>query len=184
MILDAGGRPLATHDSYRAPDPPADILARLHQIDPKLGLLWSPKTRDNVTGEIVLLPHWMLTMGWRDDDPRWAMVRRGDMAPGDAFDRIGDLPPDCAVEDAYGWFVANVKRWRGDKDEVTRLLSRAHHFNAQREKEIMDDTLSYADELIEANATHLFASIGKTFTKMRQAGFGLGTITRWARRQR
>lgn len=177
MLVDTSGLPLVVREEH-PPDPPADILARLRQIDSAIGMRWSPKTRDDVTGEIVLLPHWIVTIGWRESDPRWAMVQRGTTAREDACDRLLDLPPDCSAEEAYGYFVNQVKRWNGSKDEVTRLLSRAHHFNEKREQEIMNDALEYADALIEANAPTLFQSIGKTFAKFRQAGFGLGTLRR------
>lgn len=176
MLYNASGG--ALEREYRPPEAPADILARLRQIDSRIGLLWSPKTRDNLTGETATYGHWMITYDWHPDDKRWSMVRQGEMAREDARDSIGNLPPDCAAEQAYGWFVQNVKRWNGSKDDVTRLLSRAHHFNAEREKEIMASTMDYADELIHANAPSLFRSIGKTFGRFFGAGFGKGTTTR------
>ena len=159
---------------FRWPDPPADILERLRQIDPTLGLRFSPTTIDNWSGDVVNVGHWIVTIGWREDDRRWEMVRRQEMKPEDACDRVLDLPADCSVQEAYGYFVDNVKRWNGSKDEVTRLLSRAHHFNAKREQDILDETLAFADELIEANAPTLFQSLGKTIAKFRQQGFGRG----------
>jgi hypothetical protein len=156
--------------TYHEPEVPADILEGLRRIDPKLGLRWSPTTRDNLTGEIGTHGHWMITYEWPESDRRWEMVRRQEIARADALDAIGHLPPDCDATQAVGYFVATVQRFR-DKETVTQLLSRVEHFNRKREEEVMQPVLDYADELIAERTPTLFGFLGKTIGKVR---FGRG----------
>ena len=154
MIVSATGHP----------EPPTEIQKRLAQIDPALHLRY-----------IGAQDQWALAIRWNPDDPRRAMIQRGDMAAGDDWDYLDMVPQGLTAEEAYHYVVRGLKRPSVHrKDEITKLLERVHVYNKIAEGEAKKPVMEYAEELIEANASTLFKDVGKTTTKVRQAGFGEG----------
>jgi len=130
-------------------EPPAGIVDRLHEIDPKLGVLFGTQSQ-----------RWHLTYDWPDTDPRWQFVQNGSVPRAKAFDILCQLPEDCSADEAYGYLVATFKRL-GDKDDIKRMLDRVHMYNKQREDELLRPHRELANELIETNARTLFREEGK-----------------------
>lgn len=137
MLLDAAGHV----------QPPADILARLQQIDPRLGLTLS-STVDPATDRIR--DAWAFTMGWMPDDPRQRYVQDGSTPPDRAFDVLSFLPFDMGVDEAYGYVVKTFKQLK-DKPDVHRMLDRVHAYNSNNRKAILKETVELGEELAEAN---------------------------------
>lgn len=146
-VLNSGAPRNALVNARGEPTAPDDIVRRLRQIDERLGIRW-------VSASVILgIPgHWAITLRWREGDPRYAMIQRGDMRPGSDHDMIGDLAPDCSVEEIPGWFVANVKRFGGDAREIDYLLGRVGHWNDEQEKKNADPLVELAEEIFGTNA--------------------------------
>lgn len=156
MILGADHKPL----------PPSDIVERLRQVDPALGLKFCPGCFwDEKTDRMV--DSWAITEAWAMDDPRRKLVWAGELPPDECADVVVFLPADCPVDQAYGYLVRKLKRNTDTGQEHARkLLERVHTFNANRQREIMAPVMADAEELIEANAGTLFRDQGKTSTKV------------------
>ena len=154
MIVSANGNP----------EPPSEIQRRLAQIDPALHLRFIP-------GQ----DQWALAIRWNPDDKRRGMIREGAMSGGDDWDYLDMVPQGLTAEEAYHYVVRGLRRpSMHRKDEITKLLERVHIYNKIAESEAKKPVMEYAEELIEANASTLFKDMGKTTTKVRQAGFGEG----------
>lgn len=152
MILDTNEHPI----------PPADIVERLKQIDPRLGLVFG-ETLDPKTENMI--PAWGLSMDWLPTDPRHRLVQAGRLPLDGCWDVLCYLPGDCGVDEAYGFVVQTFKALSGGREDVRKLLERAHTFNAKRREEILAPVVELAEELIEANAGTLFRELGKTSPK-------------------
>jgi len=121
MILDINGTPVA----------PLEIVTRLQQINPRLGLkfaqLWGQESS-----------WWAITMRWAENDPRRAYIQRGELPEDEDHDIFGWLPLDCSVDDAYGYIVSSFRK--GGKQETRDLLDRVHEYNRQHQQQIWKET--------------------------------------------
>ncbi len=147
LIVGLDGTPMAS----------PEILARLKQIDPSLGL------------RFIKLPppmesHWAVTMKWKLNDERRRLVQEGKIGPDD-HDIVSRLPVECTADDAYDYICRNFVR--ASKDHVERLLSHMDKYNEQAQVDNMQESNDLADELIEENAPTLFREQGKTATRLR-----------------
>ena len=136
------------------PLPPQDIVQRLQEIDPDLGMKFLPG------------PQWAITLRWSQEDPRRVLVRKGDVAIDQAHDVWAVLPADCSPEQAYGYVIGCFKQAKGSGSErAAKLLDRVHMYNKQVQGEARRPVEEYAQELLEANASTLFRNEGKTTKK-------------------
>lgn len=119
MLLTASGAPVA---------PPA-ILRALAAIDPRLALRYLPPTFAQ-TGTARTRGTWAFVLRWREDDPRRALIRRGELAADSDFEYLGEIPLDCAVDEAEAYFVRYVGRYR--EGDVARLRERLAAWNAHQ----------------------------------------------------
>ena len=147
LVVGLDGTPLAS----------PQILERLKQIDPSLGL------------RFVRLPppmesHWAVTMKWRLDDERRRLVQEGKIG-GDDGDIVSRLQIGCGSVEAYGYICRNFVR--ASKDHMERLISRIDKYNEQAHIDNTQETNDLADELIEENAPTLFRELGKTSARFR-----------------
>lgn len=142
MLTDLSGRPL----------PPSDIARRLERIDNTLGMVYV-QMGANGTGT------WAITKTWTPTDPRRAHIQAGSVKPDEDWDVIAYLPPDCPVEQAYGYFVSRMKT--STREDVRHMLNRVHLWNeTQRDanwQPVMDEAMSQvegmAHGLVRAGST-------------------------------
>lgn len=106
-------------NTSNTPEPPTDIVERLHRIHPSLGLRFG----DGISGI-----GWKLTWEWPAHDPRWARVLVQDIPPEAAHDVIGYLPMGCTADDAPGYVETHLKHY--PREEVSRLRSEMHRWNS------------------------------------------------------
>lgn len=131
---------------------PSEIVRRLQQIDPALGMKFMP-----------LAGCFCLTYEWPENDPRRQMVRAGKQDPETAYDAWGYAPPNVSVGDAYHCLVAGLRRNAQTKQAARDMLDRVHAYNKEQETRNLQPSLDYADEMVEYNAPHLLEStMGKT----------------------
>ena len=147
MILDASGTPMAS----------PEILERLKQIDPSLGL------------RFVELPppmesHWAVTMKWPLSDERRRLIQEGKIGPDDC-DIVSRLPVGCNADEAFSYICNNFVR--ASADNLERLVSRIDEYNKEQQKENSKEATDLADELIEENAPTLFREQGTTSPRFR-----------------
>lgn len=137
------------------PQPPQDVVQRLRQVHPTLGLRFVP----GMDGQ------WAVTRDWREDDPRHAYVQRGELPPDECHDIVGYIPRDCAVEDVPA-LVA--ERWRRNitQDGMQELLDGLHRYNKQVEDAAFQPIVDEAMNEIEIKAGRLFAGMGKATAKV------------------
>lgn len=129
------------------PEPPVDIVRRLQQIDPRLGLAWS-ETLDPKTDK--LRDCWMFTMAWLPTDKRHRMVQEGQLPLDTCYDCLAFLPFDCSVEQAYGYVVRTFKQLN-HKEDMQKLLERVHTFNQAAKAENLRETNELLEDLLETN---------------------------------
>jgi hypothetical protein len=153
---------------YATPEPPADIVRRLRQVDERLDLRWV-SYRNTDYANVNENAYWAIVLNWAENDKRWMYVQRGEMSPESTFDIIAMLPPDCDVEQAFGFFQRGLRGRVQTKNDVDLIVSRVHKWNEDVRAEAMKGTMELAEELIETNAGTLFREEGKTTTKVYQS---------------
>lgn len=117
------------------PVPPQDILKRLAQVDPSLGLRFMADFDAS---------RWALTWEWKPSDVRWARVQVGEIPREAAYDIIGYLPLQCPVEQAAAYVETHLKNY--PREEVSKLRAQMTHWNdvempAQQVQALVADTL-------------------------------------------
>lgn len=100
------------------PEPPTEIVARLHRIHPALGLRFG----DGIGGV-----GWKLTWEWPASDPRWERVLTQEMPADAAYDILGYLPMGCRVDEAPAYIEAHLKQY--PREEVSKLRAELHRWN-------------------------------------------------------
>ena len=107
ILLNAQGRP----------EPSPEVTRRLLEVHAGLFLRFFDQTGAN----------WAICWAWPKSDPRWEAVQTGAADPAAAFDIVGWLPMDCAVEEAPAYLERSLRSY--PKEEVARLAERVTHFN-------------------------------------------------------
>lgn len=133
-------------DSQHRPVPPTEIVRRLRQVCPTLGLSFCPGAFWSERAQ-RMVDSWAITEDWEPSDPRHRRVQAGEIDPGHCFDVLTFLPADCSVDEAFGYFVRSCQRNRG-KASVNQMLDRVHTFNAQQKARNLQETTELAEELI------------------------------------
>lgn len=123
-------------DTVGRPIPPSGMVERLQQVHPNLGLRAFPQ-RD--TGNTLL---WGITYRWEVNDPRWQWVRSGKQSEDEAMDVVCFLPSDCSADQAYGYFVNNVKH--GPTEDIRKLLNRVGEYNRTKDDKLVGEVAEVA----------------------------------------
>lgn len=89
------------------PQPPQDLLARLQQQDPRLGLFYTKAS-------------WAITEAWRPDDPRREWIQLGQMQPEMAFDICGYLPLTCSLDEAPAYIARELRSYTVEQFQSLR----------------------------------------------------------------
>lgn len=137
MITTSQGIPVA----------PSEIRSALKRVDERLDLL---HMKPPIGAGGIIQPNlgtWAFVMRWREDDPRRAMIRRGEMAPDADFDYLGEIPVDCPIDQAYSYFVAHVNRHR--EGDVASLRERVERWNRAAQAQAADATREIAMEALD-----------------------------------
>lgn len=127
------------------PKPPQDIVARLRQVNPLLGVRFVHS---------IDIHYWALTWDWPENDPRRRDILLGTTDPDNAWDMLCMLPLDCTVEMAYSYFVNHCRR--SSKAEIKQMLDRIHTYNSDTQAAIWEPTMQQAQLEIERSASALF----------------------------
>lgn len=150
MILGANHRPL----------PPSEIVTRLQQVDPRLGLRWAEGCFWSEKQQ-RMMDSWAITERWPLDDRRHRMVQDGLLPADECADVICYLPADCGVDEAFGYFARTCQRNRG-KESVQKMLDRVHAFNAKVKEENLRPTTELSEELIGTSKVRIRSdAVGK-----------------------
>jgi hypothetical protein len=124
--------PLAlVRDVSGTPQPPSEIVTRLQQWEPALGLKYH-----NV--------QWAFTWTWKADDPRRERIKLGEYPAESAFDIIGFIPLDCPVDAIPAYAVKALRNY--PREEVRKLTDGVGRYNAvdvakQQVETVLNDTL-------------------------------------------
>lgn len=147
-------------DEFGAPQPPVDLLRRLHGVDERLGMRFLP-----MGGGC-----WAFTEQWSQNDPRRAMIADGRMAPDADFDVLGYAAPGVTAEDAFGVLSRGMRERDIGRGDYDYMLSKLGQFNQEAQRENMAPVREFAEEMVSANADTI--SGGSKVTS-RQAGFSI-----------
>jgi hypothetical protein len=155
--------PLVAVTFNSGPEVPADILLRLRALSPQLGLRFYQGKG------------WAVMWKWSENDRRRAYIQRGELPADEDNDIVAWLPEGVDADQAVAFVEARTAkhpnahiRDLADTIRLERELQTEENFQP-----VMDEALNQ----IELRPDNLFASLGKTITKVRQAGFGKGTRT-------
>lgn len=148
------------------PEPSDEIVTRLKQIDPNLNL----KFVEMPTTEDFRDAHrwWALVLDWEQNDPRRAMIARGDLgnAP---YDILGYLPLDCSPAESFG-YVQNVLIKQKTRPDVNKFINRLGEFNKTKTADVIENLVDKTEDLAKANSRTLFEEQGKRVPKVFQSG--------------
>lgn len=111
------------------PEPNTEILRRLAQIHPDLGLQFSAVTPQ----------HWMVTMQWPKHDRRWELVQQQQISGDATYTILGWLPLDCPVDQAPS-FIARYLR-TATEESVRNLTQYVERYNADAPQAAVDEAL-------------------------------------------
>lgn len=132
------------------PEPSPEVQRRLKRVHPGLSLRYHPGATTK---------HWMITMEWPREDPRWEMVRQQEMPRDASFDVIGYLPIGCSVDEAAPYLERSLRQH--PKEEINRLIARSGEYaragdTAEIQKaseEALDEVLSRPDPTSDRKVT-------------------------------
>lgn len=144
---------------------PQDVQDRLKQIDPRMYV--QPKQRaifdsGAETDRPEMQWQWYVVLKWPDNDPRWRMVKYGQIDPENAFDLLGAIPVDCPLEQVPGYLARQLKRSNGVAGQIVDNIA---EWNRDQEIRNGEPVSEFAEELFKANAVGVAKSLGKTFVK-------------------
>lgn len=145
------------------PDAPADVLEKLRQIDPHLGLRFVefPTTQDARDGH----RWWALTWEWPKDDPRHVRIMRNELG-NQPWDVLGYLPLDCDVHSAFA-YVKNHLLGARTRPDIGHLADRIGEYNRVVTEKLVEEQADKAAELVESNPNPIMDSVlGKTQPKV------------------
>lgn len=108
VLVNAAGNPQAN----------SEIVRRLAQIHPDLGLKFSATTPQ----------HWMLTMQWPKTDRRWELVQKQEISGEATYTILGWLPLDCPVEQAPSYVERYLRT--ATSESVRNLTQYVNRYNA------------------------------------------------------
>lgn len=139
---------------------PQDIQDRLKAINPRLKVV--PKQQgvyDSGAEDLrqSLRWVWFVVMTWPEGDPRWQRVKYGQVDPDMAFDVLGQLPPDCPLEQVPGYLSNQIKRSNGHPGD---LCDKIAQWNTDQSIRNGAPVSEFAAELFDANKATLFAKEG------------------------
>ena len=146
------------------PVPPSEIVRRIKQVHPSLGLKWAPGCFWSEKRQ-RMVDSWAITEEWPENDRRRQQARDGKLPLDECHDIIVFLPEDCSADEAYGYIVNKMVANRG-KESIKKLLERMHAYNAQQKAANTKEHDDLTNELIEANAGTLFREQGMTTPKV------------------
>lgn len=126
--------------------PPAEASRRLAAFgDGSFSLRWFPSSAT-----------WGLMRAWRDDDPRRALIRSGEVG-NDPYDCVLFLPTDCPAEQVTG-YLANHIKWLPEGAARNELAALCDALVVENEQQI-DRNIAKAtegtDEWIEVRGHRL-----------------------------
>jgi hypothetical protein len=132
LVDGANGNPLA----------PPSVVAQLKAIDDRLDLQYH-----------VGLRAFMITLRWREHDPRRQMIRDGQIAPHADFSILAPIPDHVSLDDVSAWVEAQLTRVSASDAEV-RAMIEAHEAKQAKANDAVFAAKAdeAAHELIEAVA--------------------------------
>lgn len=141
---------------------PQELQDRIKQIDPSMSII--PKQQavmdsgaEGDRQEVKWV--WYVVTKWPENDKRWQMVKWGQIDPENAFDVLGQLPPDCPIEQAPGYLAKQLTRRNGTPG---RVCDEVEKWNQEQQIRNGAPVSEFAQELFEANKSTLFAKDGVT----------------------
>jgi hypothetical protein len=147
----------------RGAETPSDaVLAALHAVHPGLGLLHHPLDRDR----------WSVTLRWRENDPRFALVRTGEL--GDApWDVIGDLPHGLRLDEVPGYVARHLARC--DREDARNAALAAQQQRAAQTDAHLAKPFEAVEEVVRHVGAAAMVTGDATRRTARSTGYGKGT---------
>lgn len=131
------------------PEPPSDIVRRLRQVDPDLGLRFVPF----VTGDL-----WAITLRWPEKDPRREDIQKGLRDPRFDWDAICYLPIDCPPDQAFGYLQRGLVS--ANTDRARWLAEHSQAYNSTLADRAFDSVMEEAIDGLEKRGSRLFDGMG------------------------
>ena len=105
------------YNSAGRPEPSPEIARRLQAIDPGLKLQWVMGVAGN----------WAVTLRWPEHSDKWRTVQDGSVPADKAFDILGWLPMDCALDDAPALIERMLRTF--PSEDVQKMANAVSHWN-------------------------------------------------------
>lgn len=148
---------------YEGPEVPEDVLKRLRQINPQLGLRFYQGTG------------WAVMWKWADTDRRREYIKLGQLPPDEDNDIVCYLPDEIGPEAAVGYVESRCVNH--PVSHIAGLVADVAADRARVQEQAFQPVMDEALNQIEVNPSKLFEGAGKTITKKFAAGFGKGART-------
>jgi hypothetical protein len=156
------------------PVPPQSVVRRLAAVDPRLSVKWVPMP----TGA-----YWGIIERWKEGDPRFEMIQKGEMSPDSAFDLRAILPAGWSVEESESFVARHFERvsdpGRQAEDKVKRILK---HNRAVKEQHIDNFLVEQEEKHVRTTKHDLELQMGMATAAPVSSGVGEGTIKKSRRK--
>lgn len=141
-----------------SPLPPSDVIRGVQRVDPSLDMIY-----------LAIPKQWAVVAPWRLSDPRHAMVQKGELGAGRAYDIVTILPQDCPVDDAESYLRRGLRQ--SSRDDVLKMLDRVSEFNERRIDDAAESAVANVmDDASSAKLTNT-AKVGFTAALGRAVGY-------------
>lgn len=116
--------------------PPPALVRRLQDEYPGISLKNYPNERRA----------WGVMLRWRDDDPRHALIRSGELG-NFPFDQIGWLPTTVGLDEAFGYIGRHLTA--SSREDARTLGDAMSAANAKRQDEALSAPFAEALEIVQ-----------------------------------
>lgn len=141
-------------NAHGAPEPNSEIVKRLHQIHPDLGLLYNAVTPQ----------HWAVTMQWPKTDRRWELVKTQEISGEATYSILGWLPLDCSLEEAPAYIERFLRT--STSESIRNLTQWVDRFNATAPDAAVEEALTAVLETDNPSETPRRSFWGKKRTRV------------------
>lgn len=149
---------------------PAEAVKELAAASPRLSMLLIAT---------MGAPYWAVFERWREDDPRRARVRAGELLEEDARDMLRTFTSGVKADEVIAWVRANYgeRRVANPDSEATKIVQQAMVNNKKARKAQVESFVEESEQRHKDDTSHqrrLVAGDGTAHPMV--AGFGKGTI--------
>lgn len=159
--------------AFGEPVPPQEAVRRLREIDERLSVKWVPSAAG---------AYWGIIEQWKESDPRWEYVKRGEFTRDQTYDLRAMLPPDCSAEEAVGFVERYFRPVGHAATDAAEAIAKVTKFNKSvKEKHVENFMAEQDDKQVRTTKHELEVQLG--VATAHPISHGIGDSPRLKRRK-